>query len=456
MRNKTFLKHFSLFMLTCMVIGVALLSATAVVLIFAGGTSLGMAELAGGGSVEGTVTTDKTSTTSPDLLLDVIDQKIVKMRPAATPLDTIMRQIRKVKDVHSLKSEYYAVDIKPFKDTVATGYNTSAGEGEAYATIEVSNIKIWNVDDNALFPTIVGSDGKPFVGHVSKKDNATSTVSIMPLNGPNGTGTMSDKEIVPKVIPLNTPVIRMANAKSELDAQTAPFAVLPGKDFNYMQNFMAQVEESTFQKIHEKEVNWEFSDYEEMNLYDLRARMEYAYLFGVRKMFTDVEDDEVKRTCGGLTRYMIKDLQYNISNNLSNSIFVNWTKQIFADNAGSDEKIGFLGDNLIEKISVIPDIVKQLEAKKTEVKWGITFSVIETNFGKLLLKRHPLLGIGSMGDNGIVLDVQNIEKHVFKRMSNTTLELKKSGQRNADAVVLQEVSCPILRYPATHSLITGI
>ena len=79
-----------------------------------GGGAL-MAAATGGGIVEGTTTIEKVDATQPDLLLDYVDQKIVKMRPSAYPLDTIFRtEVKKVTDIKSIKTEFYAVDVKPF------------------------------------------------------------------------------------------------------------------------------------------------------------------------------------------------------------------------------------------------------------------------------------------------------------------------------------------------------
>jgi len=36
-----------------------------------------------------------------------------------------------------------------------------------------------------------------------------------------------------------------------------------------------------------------------------------------------------------------------------------------------------------------------------------------------------------------------------------TLDLRRSGQRNTDAVVLTEASCLVLRYPDAHIRVTG-
>ncbi|MEB3373016.1 hypothetical protein SFC43_05005 [Bacteroides sp. CR5/BHMF/2] len=54
---------------------------------------------------------------------------------------------------------------------------------------------------------------------------------------------------------------------------------------------MIQVEQSTFDKIAAKEVNWNFSDIEEDGVYDMRLAMENTYLFGVKQVIKHVAKD---------------------------------------------------------------------------------------------------------------------------------------------------------------------
>jgi len=183
--------------------------------------------------------------------------------------------------------------------------------------------------------------------------------------------------------------------------------------------------------------------------------MEMSYIWGIRAQFVDKEDEERKFTCGGLASFMTKTINYTFSNGITNDIWVDWTQEIFADNAGSDTRFLFAGDDLLATISKIEGVNKQLEAKETEVKWGITFSKVETKFGTLFIKRHPLFGLAGQSKNGIVLDVNHLEEHEYFPLQFTTLELKKSGQRNANATVLQKVSTGVLRYPGTHAMIIG-
>jgi hypothetical protein len=53
-------------------------------------------------------------------------------------------------------------------------------------------------------------------------------------------------------------------------------------------------------------------------------------------------------------------------------------------------------------------------------------------------------------DDGIIIDPEYLQKYSHIPFSAMVLDLKKSGQRNTDAVVLTEASCLVLRYPEAH------
>lgn len=413
--------------------------------------------MVGGGIVPGSgiATTAAVSALQPELNMDDVSDRVTKMRPAASPIATIFASHAKKRRIESQRTEFYAVDIKPFFDTVRVAYAGTV-DGQSLATIAVNDINMFDVDDTVMFRGIAGVDGRDFVGSIAQKNIVARTINVQPLNGPLGSGSMAATEIVPRTIDINTRIVRMGVAKSELDAQTAPFAIIPGKEFNFAQNFMAQVEESVFQRLTKKEVAWGFTDYEEMNIYDMKARQELSYIFGVRKSFIDAVDNEQKFTCGGLTRFMTKTQNYTVSSGITQGAWVDWMQLFFADNAGSDTRFLFAGDGLISAISKIAGVEKQLEAKSVEVKWGINFNVVETKFGILYVKRHPLLAIAGVPNDGLVIDVNNIEEHEFVPLKFTQLDLKSAGLRNSDATVLQKVSCPVLRYPATHAYIRGV
>lgn len=397
-------------------------------------------------------------TGSPDLDTDYISKKITEMRPASTPLDTIMRKIGNSVSISSFVSDYYAVDSRPLTDTVHAAYTATPTDFDLVANLAVHNIQMWSADDTVMVNGVNGADGKPLICFIISKSNGNGTIEIQPLNGPiAGSGANSGKMILPTGgIPIDSVLVRMGPAKHELDAQSTPYAIIPVKDYNYVQIFMAQVEESTYQRIHSKEVDWGMKDYEAQSIYDMRAVMEFSYLFGYRAKFLDNTNAKERYTTGGLTRFVTKALEYGTGGSdrtIDNGTFVDWTKSVFTGNSGSDSRILFGGDGLMANLMKVDTIVKQIEAKQTLVKYGITFKEITTNFGTLLFYHHPLLDLCGWGDKGIVLDMNHIEKHTMKAMSTRKLDLIASGQRNSNAVVLEEASTLICRYPDTHAII---
>ena len=53
-------------------------------------------------------------------------------------------------------------------------------------------------------------------------------------------------------------------------------------------------------------------------------------------------------------------------------------------------------------------------------------------------------------DDGMVIDPEYIQKYVHIPFKATPLDLRSSGQRNCDAMVLTGASCLVLRYPNAH------
>ena len=383
------------------------------------------------------------------ILMNEVSERITKMKPARTPLDTITRSASIKKKIEAFRTEYYAVDVRPFVDTVAVTY-TKPATGVELAEIEVTNIDIWSQDDTALAVGITGSDTLDVVLFIADIDVTNSKIKVQALNG-----AAEGALIVVPTIAATTVLVRMGVAKAEKDAQTAPYAMIPEKEYNFCQIFMAQVEESTYQAMHKKEVNWSFSDYEALNIYDMKTTIELSYLFGYRRQFTDKLGRDNKYTCGGITRSIDQDLEYGIGGadrTVTNDTLVDWCKDAFTGNSGSDTRILFAGPALTSYISKV-DFTKNLGGNQTEAKWGIEWKVISTNFGKLLWKMHPLFAEIGWDEKGIIIDVNNLEKHEFLPMRTREVDLLGSGQKNVKARVIEEASCPVIRYPDTHRII---
>ena len=396
------------------------------------------------------VTVEDVKTNAPDLDTDYVSKKITQMRPAATPLDTITREVGNIVPIKSFKTEFYAVDTRPMTDTVGVAGYVSVLDAEL-ASLPVNDVDNWSTDDTCIVPSMTGSDGHELQLYVADIDAANNVIKVQSLNV---TPNLNGKYQVPSIAG-GASLVRMANAKSEKDATTDPFGILPAKEYNYTQLYMAQVEESIYQRMHSKEVDWGFTDYEALNIYNMRAGMELTNLFGYRMKTTDKVGKDVKYFAGGLKRFITKILEYgsNGTPSIDEAKFIDWSKDIFVGNSGAETRVLLTGAGLNAEMAKISTVQKQIEAKNTEVIWGITFKKIETNFGTLLVKHAPIFDIAGYGDNGIILDVNNIEKHVFLPTQVTDLELKKAGLKNADATVIAETSCLVLRYPDTHAWI---
>ena len=438
------------------VLGALVLIATAVAVQFlpdllgiAGGVTIAFAAVAGAVSQE-TPTTISAAAASSDLILTNISQKITEMKPAATPLDTILRNIGMTVPVKAFKSEWYSSDVRGISTTVAVSFDTSASgtvdSTGAVNTITLTAIHMFQVDDNLLVQGISGGDDQDLILHIVAKNTSAKTVSCIAVNGLG-----DDEDLIPDV-PSGTTVIRIGNSKAELDAQTTPYTTFPQKEYNYCQIHMAQIEEGTFLALNAKEVNWDITDYRMQALYDLRRSFELTSLFGARAKKYDPEGEDWKYFSGGIYRYADGSIEYT-SGGLTDKTFNAWARDIFSGNAGSDNRVLFAGKTLMAEMASVSSIQKQIEAKATEVKFGVKFNMIETNFGTLAVKHHNLFNDVGWAAKGMVLDVNNIERHVFKPMAVDKILLKESGQKNANAYKIDETFCVATRYPATHFII---
>ncbi len=76
-------------------------------------TATVIAGTAGGNHVtDGPLTVSAVREASPELLLNEIDSRIVKVRPMATPIDQISRMVG-ARRAKSMIVDYYSVDTKP-------------------------------------------------------------------------------------------------------------------------------------------------------------------------------------------------------------------------------------------------------------------------------------------------------------------------------------------------------
>jgi hypothetical protein len=402
--------------------------------------------------VDGPLTTELADEGSPDLLLNEIDQQIVKIRPMSTPIDQISRYAGS-KHSGSMTVDYYSVDTKPTTTKLMQDVSSpevSEGDEAPVSYLTTANNDIFDPTDTILVQDTPGYDSEGL--HETRQDlilyvvsRDSNGVGVMPVNGRTINGVSG---CIPD-ISRHTTLVRMGRAASELDVQSPQFESLPKKSRNLCQIFKMQVEQSTLQRLANKEVGWTMSDQEEAAVYDMRLGMEKSYLFGVARKLWDNNKKEHVYFTGGIWNQAGKDFYFESPTDLTPERIVDLMHDAFTGNAGSKRKILIGGSGLISNISKL-DYTRVISAGQHVSKWGIDFTELRSKFGCLYLLLSEVFDEVGMTDCGIVIDPEYIQKYTHIPFSTEQLNLKKSGVRNVDALVMTEASCLVLRYPNAH------
>lgn len=399
-----------------------------------------------------------------------IDQKITKIRPMATPVDQISRYATASK-ADSFIVEYYSVGTRPVKTTLKTASSASTGTS---VVLEVEDPSMFTLDDTIR---VVGVDA---ITDYKGSKYADKTGKITPdlvlcvcgrdTNGQPIVYAVNGNDVNGQ--PLGVPaleagqvLIRMAKSCGELDVQTGRFNNIPSAEEQYCQNFMIQVEQSTFDKIAAKEVNWNFSDIEEDSIYDMRLAMENSYLFGDMACIKHTTKDNMAQwftkgiwwmagkdiTLGHKATDEDKAKGYKDGEVVINdNELVDISKDLFVGTGiGNKRKIVIAGSDVVATFSKIDS--EKFRLKDTVEVWNLKFKSWETDFGEILMIHSELFDLNGMSDCALALDPEFLAKKTHLSWVRNVLDLKKAGIRNTDAVVIQEVACLYLRYPKAHA-----
>ncbi len=407
------------------------------------------------------LTTDLVRENSPSLLRNEVDKRIVRIRPMSTPIDQLSRW-NGARKSSSMIVDYYSVDVKPTKSYLKTAYSapsaSTATTAHQKATLQPVDTTIFEVSETILVQGVKGyeADGvtqsnADLVLYISAKDEDTGALTVYPING----AKLGSIEGCVPTIPVNTPLIRMGRAATELDVQTAQYNALPTKSQNYCQIFKMQIEQSTLQKIANKEVEWDFSDAEEAAIYDMRLGMEKSFMFGVKNTIFDPRKKENVMLTGGIWWQAGNHFTYNPDAEMTQNDLIDIMRQAFTGNGGNKRKILIGGSSFIGRINKI-EMTKVVMAREDTVQWGIDFSEIKSKFGKLYVLYSEVFDDCGMSDYGFIFDPEFIQKWSHVPFGSQEIDLKKSGVRNTDALVLTEASCLTLRYPAAHMRIEPV
>lgn len=395
-------------------------------------------------------TIETVNTQSPELLMNEVDKRVVKIRPMSTPLDQISRWAG-ARHAGSMIVDYYSVDTKPMSATFKkTAVPEDSDENSEYvcAALKTDNNRIFQPTDTILVPAVDtvdrdGSKSDSLILYVYGISESTGDVMVIPVNN------YSDGKYRLPDINSGTKLIRMGRAATELDVQTPQFESVPVKTSNNCQIFKAQIEQSTFFKLANKEVGWDFNDQEEAAVIDMRLGMEKTFLFGTKCRFTDpVKHDEVLLT-GGIWNQTPNTWEYD-ENGLSTDSVISMMRQAFTENAGSSRKILIGGSGFIHQLHNNIDVTRVVSSQETVTKWGIDFTEMRSKFGSLYVLMSEVFDQCGHADDAMIIDPEYITKYCHVPFHTEKLDLRTSGVRNTEAIVLTEASCLVLRYPNAH------
>lgn len=401
----------------------------------------------------------------PNFYLSDVDKRIVKIRPMATPIDQISRYA-KSSSSNSFEVKYYSVGTREI--TCTTNAEMTAMTNGASRALPVNDANMFTLDDTIRVvgvPAITKSDGTAYTEDdniipdlvlcVCGKDSTTNIPIVYAVNG--AMDSSSKQPILVPKIPAGTTLVRMGKACGELDVQTGRFNNIPMPEIQYCQNFMIQVEQSTFDKIANKEVNWDFSDIEEDGIYDMRLAMENTYLFGHKNKIKHISKDGMMTWfTGGIWWMAGKDIEVGEWDAekkcaiITDDNLVDITKDLFVGTGiGNKRKILLCGSDMLSAFSKIKS--EKFRLKESVEVWNLKFKSWDTDFGEVLTIHHELFDLNKMSDCGFAMDPEYLSKKTHVSWARNVLDLQKAGLRRTDAVVIQEVACLYLRYAKAHA-----
>ena len=436
-----------------------------------GGASMAFAAFAGADAAATQVSTgDKNQvathtvsggkvTGQPEMNKPTVSKKLAKVMPSNYPLDTLLREIA-TGTTNSDKYEFYSIVARGVKAKLETAVASGKGENTLNTPITLKlseGVHSLSLDGDLLVPSynvtvsgtnataakVTGLATRPLQLHIIGISYADKTITVVGVNAK-----------CPELV-ANTEFYRMASAKDQDAAISNDPMATPTKDFNYCQRNLCTISENAFQALQDKEVDYGIAEFKEQAIYDFRYQNEITAIFGSAYYggeMVDPASQKRKLHMRGLVDFGIKSITRG--DNVGVSEFLNTAMQeIFSNNNGSEKRILLYGPEFATELANSGAWAKQLEAGKTEVKWGITWKVIESNFGTVLGMLHNGLGMVGYGKAAVLIDPANIRRIEQVPLSMQDLDLKKAGIRNSKDVLMEEAWTLEVTNPATHAML---
>lgn len=362
---------------------------------------------------------------APEVYEDQYDKLLTKIRPVRTPIDQISRRAARSKNVKSMEFKFGTIDYLPIKTTVSAQVTVEQGKISEAFTLVPSKVNIFNRRDVIIVKGVKGLNDEDLKLWVLDRDKNTS-ISVIAINPKDAALT----------IPADKELIRIAKACAELDSQAPGYAILPVTGDQYCQKFMAQVEQSTIDKLTAKRFDITLSDQEEAVLADMRLGMEGAFIFGTKAKFLDPDTNRYVWTTQGIWNQVTTEHTYQANKNYwTIPQIIDLSKSVFTGSGAgkSDKRLVICGSELLAELE------KAFVGNYTFIhkvsKWDLTFTEVQTNFGSFMFILDEVFDLHGRAGDGLILDAQ--------------------GTRDSKARVLREISAMVLKSPKNHMRIVA-
>ncbi len=416
----------------------------------ASGMTMAIGTVVAGGTVTEKAATDDSY--DENLNIADVERKVLEYKSYKTPLISLIQKVG-TSPVESAVAKYYAVDSRGMSTNITSATAINSNE----TTLTVADSSIFTLRNTVVIPSVGGnkvSSGRELVGYVISKP-ATGKITLYLFNA---APSLSESDITGEVY-------RLGSAQSETAAQADVFGLLPESDYNYVQLFMEQIEESEFQKLMKKEADWGYGDLKRLAIEDFKMQRERTFLNGLRGEHTITINGKTEKiyTCGGIlndtnipviSSFNLSDFESNPQN------FIPIIKSAFTGNNGSKERYMFLGADFAESLEKanIAKVSKNILSKEHEVINGITVTKFVSTFGVLRTLYYEHLDLLGKAKSSLIVDPNNLHIKDLKGQGFNIREIdkKKLGQSKVNAAVVEQTSTMLIKNKATHLIVNAV
>lgn len=397
--------------------------------------------------------------------------KLAKIGWSNAPLDTFLRNIGKAK-TNSDTYQFYSVTARGVACTSSAGGTFNAKSftitmdtgGQSLSKSGVLIAPAYTVDSTGKAIKVTsGVALKPAMLHIADVNYSVDPiqVTVAPLNFSSVDSTSG------KAVDFQTTYYRAGVACDQDVAITEDPQAMPTKDHNYCQRMLCTISENVYQAMQDKEVEYGLNDFRDQAILDFRLQSEMAAIFGGGaakggaiadgENFVDPKTGKRKLHMRGVLDFDIQHIERSVNNGTPEDIDVYLNKvmeQMFSVNNGSSERLLIYGAGFATALADSKWWQKQLEANKTEMKWGVTWKMVESNFGSLRGIMDPALSLtGPYSNCALVIDPAHIRLVEQVPLQERKLDLVSAGIRNSKDIVLEESITLELTNPKAHGLL---